>query len=366
MTLPHDALASNLRLGPRTPWRSRLAAVGVYLPERRMRSETLMRECHPLVRPLDLEAVTGIRERRICAENEDALTLATNAARDCLRRSSLDGRDLEMVISSSISRMRAGLDFQYEPPLSLELKTAIGAPEAIHFDLVNACAGMLTGVMVLDDFIRRGEIRRGMVVSGECLSNVALNAAADMDCLPNDQIASLTVGDAGAAVILERTDRDAPGFENSEFRTVAAFDDLCIGRPRQGGPGIAMLTKAKELQEIALQEIVPFLRELLSEHGGDISQVQCFIPHQTSSKTIELGTTYLCHELGVAPPRHVAITVCEYGNTASTTHFLALHHLLCDGKLGDGDRVLLLCYASGIVVGYSLLMLDGVAKNYGR
>jgi 3-oxoacyl-[acyl-carrier-protein] synthase-3 len=254
---------------------------------------------------------------------------------------------------------------QAEPPLSLDVKTAIGAPGAIHFDVVNACAGMLTGVMILDDFIRRGEICRGMVVSGECISDIALNAAADMDCLPNDQIASLTLGDAGAAVILERTDRDGPGFEAFEFRTVAAFDDLCIGRPRQAGPGFEMVTKAKELQETALREIVPLLRELLSEHGGDISRVQYFIPHQTSSKAIELGTAYLCHELGVAPPRHVAIIVDEFGNTASTTHFLALHRLLCDGKLEDGDRVLLLCYASGIVVGYSLLMLDGMAESYG-
>jgi 3-oxoacyl-[acyl-carrier-protein] synthase-3 len=126
-----------------------------------------------------------------------------------------------------------------------------------------------------------------------------------------------------------------------------------------------MVTKARELQEIALREIVPLLRELLSEHGGDISAAQYFIPHQTSSKAIELGTAYLCHELGVAPPRHVAMTVCNYGNTASTTHFLALHRLLREGELGDGDRVLLLCYASGIVVGYSILMLDGIAENYG-
>ena len=61
--------------------------------------------------------------------------------------------------------------------VSLAVKEGIGAERAIHFDLSNACAGMLTGVAVLDSFVRNGTIRCGMVVSGEYITSISDNAA---------------------------------------------------------------------------------------------------------------------------------------------------------------------------------------------
>ena len=74
-----------------------------------------------------------------------------------------------MLISTSITRSK-GRTPVLEPPLSLYVKQAIGATQAVNFDLSNACAGMLTGVFILQDLITRGEISCGMVVSGDYIS----------------------------------------------------------------------------------------------------------------------------------------------------------------------------------------------------
>ena len=77
-----------------------------------------------------------------------------------------------MLIVSSITRHVGGLRMQLEPPVSVSLKEALGARHAMSFDLSNACAGMMTGVFILNDLIRQGRIRRGMVVSGEYISQL--------------------------------------------------------------------------------------------------------------------------------------------------------------------------------------------------
>jgi 3-oxoacyl-[acyl-carrier-protein] synthase III len=85
---------------------------------------------------------------------------AIGAARDCLSRSRYTGADLDCVIDVAREAV--------EPPVSLAVKRAIGAADATCFDMANACAA----VFVLDDLIRRGAIRRGMVVSNDAAAIV--------------------------------------------------------------------------------------------------------------------------------------------------------------------------------------------------
>ena len=88
-------------------------------------------------------------------DGEDSFTHA-GAARDCLERSSRGPEDVDVLINASITKYSGGLSHRFEPPLSLSLKEALRGPRrAISFDLSNACAGMMTGVFILNDFIRQ-------------------------------------------------------------------------------------------------------------------------------------------------------------------------------------------------------------------
>src|SRR3984957_5899454 len=159
---------------------------------------------------IDLERLTGVHERRIAGEGEDSYTLALAAARDALAYANCAGEDLDVLIVSSITHYVGGLRMQLDPPLSVSLKSALGAHRALSFDISNACAGMMTGVFILNDLIRSGRIRRGMVVSGEYISQLGRNAALEIRTIMDEQLASLTLGDAGAAAILGRAPQGAP------------------------------------------------------------------------------------------------------------------------------------------------------------
>ena len=184
-------------------WGCRIESVGVKLPAGRLTTKDLMNRTNHRTR-IQLERLTGIHERHVVGPGENSFTLAAGAARDCLAHSQHQASDIEMLISTSITRSKGRYSQSFEPPLSLYIKQAIGATQAVNFDLSNACAGMLTGVFVLQDLITRGEISCGMVVSGEYISHLSWNAAQQIRSLFSKQLASLTLGDAGAAVIVER------------------------------------------------------------------------------------------------------------------------------------------------------------------
>ena len=346
-------------------WGCRIDSVGVKVPAGRLTTRELLGRTKHHTR-IQLERLTGIHERHVVGPGENSFTLATGAARDCLAHSEHRAADIEVLISCSITRSRGGgMSQSFEPPLSLDVKQAIGATQAVNFDLSNACAGMLTGVFLLQDLIARGEIKCGMVVSGEYISQLSWNAAKQIRSLFSKQLASLTLGDAGAAVILERAPEGAAGIDVIGFTTLAEHSRLCLAFPSKAGPGAQMYTKSRTLQKVAIEDMVPLLAEVLGEAGIDLADIEYLIPHQTSARAIRKGTAEFASRLG-AKPKHVVVNLEENGNTASTTLFVALHKYLEEGRMHKGDRVMLLSLASGIEIGIAILTIDSQVDRYGR
>ena len=350
--------------GPAAPYHARFESIGAKLPERRLTTPELMASTRHHNR-IDLERLTGIRERRVCGPDETSLTLAIDAARDCLARSRYTADDLDVVINASITRDVGGQSHRFEPPLNLSIREAIGAHRAFGFDLSNACAGMLTGVFLLDSMIRRGQIRRGMVVSGEHISGLGSNAARDVRSIFSLQLASLTLGDAGAAVIVDRAPADRPGILAAGFTTLAEHSRLCVGLPAAHQPGAHMYTRARAIHDVAMADGPVIVGEILDQHGLRLDDIDWFIPHQTSVRAVRSGERVLAKHLG-GHPGHVVVTVDEYGNTASTTLFLALHRYLTEGQFQSGDRIMLLSVASGLEVGVVLFEMDELKETHGH
>lgn len=347
-----------------TPFGSRFESIGLKLPKKSLTTKDLMASCKKKVN-IDLEHLTGIHERRVCTEGEDSYRLALGAARDCLEHSDHGPEDLEMVINCSISRFDDGLSHRFEPPFSLSIKEDLGAHKALNFDISNACAGMMTGVFILDDFIKRGVVRCGMVVSGEYITSLSSNAAREIRTIASRQLASLTVGDAGAAVILERTTRDKARLAVSDFTTLAKYSRLCIGRPCKNAPGAQMFTQARKIHRVAIADSPPILKKALERSGLDLKDIDHIIPHQTSERSIRGGSKRIGERLGVDIQDKVIVNLRDLGNTASTTHFVAMYGLLNEGRFKKGDNIMLTCFASGLVVGVVIFTMDELVDRYG-
>jgi len=361
--MPHDT--SWMLVEPKPgAYSARFESIGVKLPEKRLKTSDLIASLRHHTH-IDLERLTGIRERRVCSEGENSFTLAVDAARDCLARSAHRADDLDMIICSSITRYDDGTSYRFEPPFSLSIKEAIGAKNAISFDLSNACAGMLTGVFLLNDLIRRGAIRRGMVVSGEYISGLGTNAAREVRTILSRQLASLTLGDAGAAVIVERAPEGKPGITLAAFTTISEHSRLCFGLPAPHSPGARMFTKARTIHKVAMEDFPPLIEEILEERGMRLSEIDWLIPHQTSARAIRAGERKLSERFG-GGPRNMVVNVEDYGNTSSTTHFVALHRYLTERRFQAGDKVMLLALASGLEIGVIVLVMDELMETHGR
>jgi 3-oxoacyl-[acyl-carrier-protein] synthase-3 len=346
------------------PYTSRFAAIGAWIPERRLSTDELMASTKHRT-DIELERLTGVRERHIVGEGGDSYTLALGAARDALAHADCAAEELDMLLVSSISRHVGGLRVQLEPPVSMSLKEALGARRAISFDISNACAGMMTGVFILNDLVRQGRIRRGMVVSGEYISELGRNAAQEVRTVMSDQLASLTLGDAGAAAIVERAPEGAAGIEVAGFTTLSEHSRLCVAFPAKMGPGVTMHTDARGIHRAATEDAVPMLREVLDQAGRKFDEIDYLIPHQTSARAIKQAMDEFSESLG-STPKHVVITVDELGNTASTTHFVALSKYLRENRFAEDDRVLLLSLASGLEVGIVIFKVDQLVGRYGH
>ena len=341
----------------RAPFVARIAGVGRSLPPTHLTTDALMATTRHRTR-IDLERLTGIHERRVSVGDEDSLSLAVGAARDCLARSGRRPEEIDLVVSCSITKYRDGLVQWVEPPMSLEVARALGATHATTFDVSNACAGTLTGVLIANNWVRRGAIRRALVVSGEYISRVGTNGARHVRTIMSRELASLTLGDAGGAVLVERAEDTDGGIDLVGFTTVADHSRLCLAYPARAHAGARMFTKARAIHQAAIADTPTLLREAMDAAGVRIDEIDHVIPHQTSARAIRTGMRETTAALGAAPRNPAVVTVDRYGNTASTTHVIALVEELDAGRLRAGDRVALVALASGLEIGVILFTVD--------
>ena len=352
--------------GVQAPFVARLAGAGRHLPETHLSTDELMASTRHRTH-IDLERLTGIRERRVSVGDEDSYSLATSAALNCLAKAQQDPAALDVVISCSITKFRDGLTQWLEPTMSSAVARGIGAAQAMTFDMSNACAGMLTGVTILNNWIRQGIVERGLVVSGEYISQLSQNAACHIRNIMSKELACLTLGDAGAALLLERAPAGSPGIALAGFTTVADYSRLCLAYPQGHDPGARMFTNSRAIQKAAIANTPLLLNEVLDAVGISIHDIDHVITHQTSARAIRKGMARMSESFGDTPRHDAVITVDRYGNTASTTHTVALVEELEAGHIEPGERVALLALASGLEIGVVLLTLDqDLVSRYGH
>ncbi len=340
----------------------RIESLGVYLPETVLTTASLMDRCRR--RPtLDLEGITGIRERRVAA-GEHALDLAARAAQRALALSRHRAEDLDAVICTSISKHHRDDEFTFEPATAVLIRAAIGARNALVFDVVNACAGMLNGIAVLQALIRVGAVRTGMVVSGEQNLPLAESATREIRHSLDRQLAALTLGDAGAALILDAAPDERHGIHCLELVTGAKHDHYCRSLPSPRGRGGILLTKARGLQRKGAEHFPAYLERALDATGWSIGDVQHVIPHQVSVRAVRQGVKALERRFGRRLPDIFLCCAETFGNTTTTSHFVALHEFMLRGRVNPDDNLLLVSGASGIVIAHATVTLDDLPERY--
>lgn len=338
-------------------YNSRLASIGAYLPSASMSTPELLARMEKAPE-FDLFKITGMAERRVADDTgdspEDCLTMAVSAARECLGRSRYAADEIDIVISCSISRTTDGRRHQFEPSFARRIAGEIGADRAIHFDVSNACAGMMTGVYLLDRMIRSGEVRSGLVLSGEHITPIAFTAAREMEDSRDPQFASLSVGDSAVAVLVDRATDDADVIHDIELMTCSEYSHLCLGMPSDDTGDLAMYTNNKEMHAEDRLALWPaFHRDKLADDGRRFADegYDFVVQHQVGSRFVD----YMNHvgegTFGTPMPESLSF-VEKFANTATTSHYLVLHQALRERRIPRGSKILMVPAASGVVTGF--------------
>lgn len=124
-----------------------------------------------------------------------------------------------------------------------------------------------------------------------------------------------------------------------------------------------MFTDSRGIQRAAIADTPVLLREVFDAAGISIGDVDHVITHQTSARAIRKGMAAVTESLGESPRHDAVVTVDRYGNTASTTHTVALIEELEAGRIRAGETVALVALASGLEIGVVLLTVDQELVN---
>lgn len=346
------------------PITSKIESLGICLPEKRVTTEELLAACRHRPR-WDLERITGIRERRVAPEGQYALDLGIAAARQALALSNHAPQDIDLVLCTSISKYNRPETVVFEPASSALLIRALGLTGARNFDLVNACAGMISGLRMADAYIRTGRARCALIVSGEFNTPLGQTAQRQMRHSFDGQLAALTLGDCGAAYLLDGSDSAQVGFHCFDIASGARHNHFCWSRPSPRGPGGMLITKARDFQRTGNANFPRYTKRILARTGWTLSDVDVGIPHQVSVRAIKNSKRALDRFFGcdVGLERFASISD-RYGNTTTTSHALALHDQILGNRLNDGARLLFISGASGIVISHATYTMDDLPSRY--
>lgn len=205
------------------------------------------------------------------------------------------------------------------------------------------------------------------MVSGEYISQLGQNAARHIRNIMSKELASLTLGDAGAALLLERAPTGSDGIQVAGFTTVADYSRLCVGYSKAHEPGARMFTDARGIHRAAMSNTPLLLHEVLDAAGLSMHDIDHVITHQTSARAIRKRMAKVSESFGEGPRHDAVITVDRYGNTASTTHTVALVEELEAGHIRPGETVALISLASGLEIGVVILTLgEELVERYGH
>lgn len=343
-----------------------IESLGVYLPPTEVTTAEVLAGCRSEI-AFPLERLTGIHTRRVAGVSEFSIDLAAKAVERCLRNSRHGPGDVELLVCCNISRCDGpGFEFTFEPSTAVRLRQRFGFEHALAFDVTNACAGMFTGILVADAALSTGRIRRAMVVSGEYISHLIRTAQLEIDGTMDPRLACLTVGDAGAALILEPAPDPGLGFLDLEVYTLGDYSSYCVAKAteREHG-GAIMLTDSLRIAAVSIKEGVQHAAEVQQRNGWSPDGFDHLIMHQTSEMTLNDTARAINEHFGrpICRADNTLSNLGQRGNTATTSHFVALMDHILDGRIRSRQRLVFGISGSGLTIGTGIYALDDLPER---
>jgi 3-oxoacyl-[acyl-carrier-protein] synthase-3 len=324
---------------PTPLFRAVVLGVGSYLPARTVTNDDLAK----IVDTSDewIFQRTGIKERHIAAEGETTSMLGEKAARRALEAAGLVPDDIDLIVVGTSTP-----DWTF-PSTATQIQAALGVTHGAAFDLQAVCSGFVYAVATAEKFLRSGSHKRALVIGAETFSRII-----DWE----DRTTCVLFGDGAGAMVLEAR----PSTGAMEERGILTTHLRSDGRHRaklhvDGGPSATQTVghlrmEGKEVFKFAVGKVTDVVDDAFKATGVTADRLDWFVPHQANRRIIDMSA----QKLGIAPEKVVA-TVHLHGNTSAASVPLALSVAVADGRIKEGDLVMLEAVGGGFTWGSALI-----------
>ncbi|PFK46676.1 3-oxoacyl-ACP synthase [Bacillus cereus] len=298
-----------------------ILGIGRYVPEKVVTN-------HDLEKIMDtsdewIRTRTGIAERRIADDTIDTSYMAVEAAKKALEDAGMRGEQIDLILVATVTPDRAF------PAVACVIQEQIGAKHAAAMDLGAACAGFMYGMITAQQFIQTGTYKNILVVGSDKLSKI-------VDW--NDRNTAVLFGDGAGAVVMGAV---------SEGKGILSFE---LGADGSGGKHLYqdeyVMMNGREVFKFAVRQLGESCLRVVEKAGFTKEDVDFLVPHQANIRIMESARERLN-----LPQEKMSTTIEKFGNTSASSIPLAIVEELQNGRIQDGDLIVLVGFGGGLTWG---------------
>ena len=285
---------------------------------------------------------TGIGERHVSV-GETVVTLASEAARKALEQAGKRAEEIDLILVATCSPE------QYLPCCACQVQAAVGAVNALAFDVNAACSGFLFALDTAKRYLDGKRYQKALVIGAEILSKI-------MDW--EDRSTCVLFGDgAGAAVLSvcegEEGIRSMVQGSDGARGMVLRCDNRPVNNPFQknetGHSYVSM--NGQEVYKFAVRTVPDAIEKAVEEAGFSMDEIDLFLLHQANYRIIEAVAKRL-HQ----PMEKFPTNLQEYGNISAASIPILLDNVNNHGRIKQGNKIILAGFGAGLTWGATVLV----------
>lgn len=325
-------------------YQSKIAGLGSYVPENVVTNDDLAQRMD--TNDAWIQERTGIKERRHIKKGDGNSTaiMGVKAAKIAIERSGISKDDIDMIIFATLSP-----DY-YFPGCGVQVQDMLDIKTIPALDVRNQCSGFIYALSVGDQFIKTGMYKNVLVIGSE-------NHSGGLDFSDRGRSVSVIFGDGAGAAVLTRSNHNSQGILSTHLHSEGKHAlELSLKGPSTQHWVPEIIAENPQGDDIpyypymngqfvfknAVQRFSEVIMEGLKANGLEVSDIDMLIPHQAN-----LRISQFIQQKFKLKDEQVYNNIQKYGNTTAASIPIALTEAWENGKIKEGDLVVLAAFGSG-------------------
>ena len=324
-------------------YRSRIKGLGFYVPENVVTNDDLSK----LMDTSDewIQERTGIQQRRHALRGSDTTTsMGVKASLKAIEAAKIDKEEIDFIVFATLSP-----DFFF-PGCGVLVQKELGLPTVGALDIRNQCSGFLYALSVADQYIKTGMYKNILVIGAETQSPA-------LDMTTRGRNMAVLFGDGAGAAIVSRSDDPERGILSTHLHSQGEYaEQLAMITPGVGTKWVTELLAENDPDDVsyypnmngqfvfknAVVRFAEVIEEGLKSNGLSHKDINMLIPHQANLRISQ----FVQHQFKLTDEQ-IFNNIMKYGNTTAASIPIALTEAVQQGKIKDGDLVVLAAFGSG-------------------